>query len=669
MEFSGGSGSSLSRRNDIVSPRKRRVGLIYDGRMRKHYEPDYEDDHPECPDRIEVIWKRLNSSGLAKRCVILNAKAAENNHLARVHTKKHIDLIKNISSHNESRRKRIAKQFNSIYFNEGSTEAAYLAAGSVIEVADKVAKGELDSAFAIVRPPGHHAEEDSPMGFCLYNNVAVATSYLLNERKELGINRILIVDWDVHHGNGTQKMFYKDRQVLFFSVHRYDNGSFYPATDDADYVMTGEGPGAGYNINVPWGNGRCGDADYLAVWDHILIPVAKEFNPDMIIISAGFDAAIGDPLGGCRVSPYGYSIMLAKLMEFAGGKIVMALEGGYNLNSIAYSVQACVDVLLQEKPVIGSLEAYPFASTWLVIEEVRQALSMYWPVLSAKLPENVTGRTSQIEISSLDSDSEHENLSLPILEEVQNIEDVIQPFKNLKVNEDRQDQEATAASPSWRSELSKIYIWYATFGSNLRMSRFRCYIEGGQTEGMRKPCMGSMDKNMPTEIMWKTFPHRLFFARALTATWGPGGVAFLHPERNVQEKTYMCLYKITLEQFNDVLLQENVPSYDMSRPLFDMTALQNIQIEKCISVELVQRGWYHNVVYLGKENNIPILTMTCTLSDVESFISGKFPINPPCKEYASTLVKGLVEGKQLSEEEALAYIREASTKPLAGDGL
>ncbi|GFP87444.1 histone deacetylase 5 [Phtheirospermum japonicum] len=656
-EFDGGIESSLSKNNDTATPNDRRVGLIFDERMCKHYAPD-DEDHPECPGRIRAIWDRLNSSGLTKRCVILNAKDAEDKHLALVHTKNHIDLIKNISSRNsEFKRKKIAAKFNSIYFNEGSSEAASLAAGSVIEVAEKVAKGELDSGFAIVRPPGHHAEQDRPMGFCLHNNVAIATSYLLNERRDLGINKILIVDWDVHHGNGTQKMFYEDPRVLFFSVHRYDNGTFYPSTHDGSYIMTGEDQGAGYNINVPWESGRCGDADYVAVWDQILIPVAKEFNPDMIIVSAGYDAAIGDSFGeDAVVSPYGYSILLEKLMEFAGGKIVMALEGGYNLKSIANSAHACVEVLLQGKPIAGSLETCPFESTWRVIQEVRQMLSTYWPVLAGKLPDKVTCRTSPIEISSSDSDDEPEN------KEVQTVEDITKPFINLKVNEDSQDQEATSASPSssWRLELSKIDIWYASFGSNMSISRFLCYIEGGQTEGMKRPCVGSMDKSKPKEIIWKTFPHRLFFARDRTDTWGPGGVAFLHPKSNVEEKTYMCL----LEQFNDVLLLENVPSYDMSNSLFDVTALQTIQTDECISVEPLQRGWYHNVVYLGKEKDIPILTMTCTLSDVDSFISGKFLINPPCKEYANTLVRGLVEGNQLSEEEASTYIKEASTKPL-----
>ncbi|KZV34693.1 histone deacetylase 5 [Dorcoceras hygrometricum] len=664
MESNAGMESSLDGENTSDPTIRRRVGLLYDDRMCKHENPD-DEYHPENPNRIRVIWDKLNSCGICQRCVILKAKEVDDNSLALVHDKSHIELIKNVSSkYPGPRRNRMAAKFNSIYFNDGSSEAACLAAGSVIEVAEKVARGELDSGFAIVRPPGHHAEKTEPMGFCLYNNVAVATSHLLNDKPEFGISKILIVDWDVHHGNGTQNMFYNDPRVLFFSVHRHEFGSFYPASDDGSYFMIGEGPGSGYNINVPWENGMCGDADYLAVWDHILIPVVKEFNPELILISAGFDAAIGDPLGGCRVSPYGYSIMLDKLMEFAGGKIVLALEGGYNLNSLANSAQACVEVLLQHKPISGSLEAYPLESTWRVIQAVRQELSEYWPTLAANLTDAVKSRrTSYIKISSSDSEAENENSLHTVTAELNVVEDVVQPFLNLKVNEDGQDKEAVTV-PSWRSELSKIDIWYATYGSNMNASRLRCYIEGGQIEGMRRPCVGAVNKSPWKEIMWKTFPHRLFFARDYNATWGAGGVAFLHPESNFQEKTYMCLYKISLEQFNDVFKQENISSYDMSQPLFDLTALETIESKKCILVELVKRGWYHNVVYLGKENDIPILTMTCTLSDIDNFISGVFPINPPRKEYATMLVKGLVEGNQLTEKEALDYIKEASTKPL-----
>ncbi|XP_031092579.1 histone deacetylase 5 [Ipomoea triloba] len=641
----------------------RRVGLIYDDRMCKHTTPD-DEDHPEKPDRIRVIWNRLQSSGIAKRCVILDAKEAEDKHIALVHTKFHIDLIKSISSAKlDSRRNSIAAQFNSIYFNQGSSESAYLAAGSVIEAAEKVANGELDSAFAIVRPPGHHAEKNEPMGFCLYNNVAIATSYLLNERKDLGINKVLIVDWDVHHGNGTQSTFWKDPRVLFFSVHRYESGSFYPAGGDGSHLMTGEGLGAGYNINVPWENGRCGDADYLAVWDHILTPVAKKFCPDMVFVSAGFDAAVGDPLGGCRVSPYGYSVMLSKLMEFAGGKIVLALEGGYNLDSIAKSAQACVEVLLQQKPIPGSSEAYPFESTWKVIQNVREELSAFWPTLSEKLADKVTSeRAPYVHIISSDSEDEDSGTHTVAEDLDKVIDNVIVPLSSLKVNEDAADQ-AIAVSSTWRSELQKIGIWYATFGSNMYFPRLRCYIEGGKVEGMQNQCAGAMDKSLPKEIIWKTIPHRLFFGRDHTVTWGHGGVAFLHPE-STQDKAYTCLYRITLDQFNDILLQENDPNYDMRAPLFDLIALHSIENEKTISVEAVKRGWYHNVLYLGKEGGIPILTMTCTSSDVDSFKSGKFPIRAPPKAYADVLIKGLVEGKQLSEEQASAYIQDAYTRPL-----
>ncbi|EYU23517.1 hypothetical protein MIMGU_mgv1a019729mg, partial [Erythranthe guttata] len=314
------------------------------------------------------------------------------NHLALVHSGKHIQLIKNISSRKNSTMKRTAERFDSIYFNEGSSEASSLAAGSVIQAAEKVAKGELDSAFAIVRPPGHHAEKTEPMGFCLYNNIAIAASFLLNRRPKLGVGKILIVDWDVHHGNGTQKMFYDDPRVLTFSVHRHDSGEFYPYGNDGSYSMTGEGAGAGYNINVPWENDSCGDADYFAVWDHILIPVARKFNPDLIMVAAGFDAALGDPLGGCCLSPYAYSVMLHKLME------------GYDLVSLANSAKACVEVLLQDKPLTRSSVDLPLKSTALVIQTVRQALSKYWPVLASELTDEVINssrRPSQTEVQLL----------------------------------------------------------------------------------------------------------------------------------------------------------------------------------------------------------------------------------------------------------------------------
>ncbi|PWA36469.1 histone deacetylase 5 [Artemisia annua] len=387
---------------------KRRVGLVYDERMCKHATPKAKGEpHPENPDRIRAVWDKLESVGITQRCVVFKAKEVEDKYIAAVHSKSHINLIKTISCNKTvSQRKKVAAKYDSIYFNEGSSESAYLAAGSVLEVAEQVAKGELNSAFAIVRPPGHHAEKSEPMGFCLFNNVAIAASFLL-EQKKLGIKKILIVDWDVHHGNATQKMFWKDSRVLSFSVHRHENGSFYPGGDDGSHTMVGEGPGLGYNINVPWENAHCDEADYIAVWDHILIPVAKEFNADIILISAGFDAAIGDPLGSCCVTPHGFSILLKKLMEFSKGKIVMALEGGYNLDSLANSVLACMEVLLEDAPIDESYEVYPFESTWRVIKDVREKLSSFWPILAKKLPKTLTHRLKPLhEIYSSQSEDE-----------------------------------------------------------------------------------------------------------------------------------------------------------------------------------------------------------------------------------------------------------------------
>uniref|UniRef100_A0A452ZG74 histone deacetylase n=6 Tax=Aegilops tauschii subsp. strangulata TaxID=200361 RepID=A0A452ZG74_AEGTS len=369
-----------------------RVGLLYDQRMLAHAPAGKKEK--ETPERLRAIWRKLAAEGVTSRCVGMRAKVAKEKYIASVHARKHVDLIRKISSKDSSDLKKTAKKFDSVYFSKGSSESAFLAAGSVIEVAEKVAAGELSSAIALVRPPGHHAEHSKPMGFCLFNNVAIAANYLLNERPDLGINKILIVDWDVHHGNGTQNMFYSDPRVLFFSVHRYDYGRFYPYEADASHVFIGDETGRGYNINVPWEHAKCGDADYVAAWDHVLLPVAEAFDPDIILLSAGFDAARGDHMGDCCITPNGYALLLTKLLGFAKGRIVMALEGGYNPESIANSVCACAKVLLGDKFTLNSPEMQPFESTWRVIQMVRDELKTYWPVLSSKLPENVSLRST-----------------------------------------------------------------------------------------------------------------------------------------------------------------------------------------------------------------------------------------------------------------------------------
>lgn len=674
-----------------------RVGLVYDERMCLHATPRGE-SHPENPERIRAIWRKLESEGIPERCVVLNAKEAEDEDIATVHTKSHIKLIRHISSNKfDSQRQRIADKFNSIYFNKGSSEAAYLAAGSVIEVSEKVARGDLNSAIAIVRPPGHHAEPDEAMGFCLFNNVAITANVLVNERPELGIKKILIVDWDVHHGNGTQNIFYKDPRVLFFSVHRFDFGSFYPAGGAGALCMIGEDQGAGYNINVPWEHGQCSDADYIAVWDHVLIPVAEAYNPDIVLISAGFDAAMGDPLGGCCITPFGYSTMLKKLMRFAGGKIVMALEGGYNLNSISNSVLACAKTLLEGKPIVGSLSSRPFEATWRVISDVRQELKTYWPVFSLELsPELlISNLPCPLETYSSDSDMENDedaSNSINTVNLVETADNLVSSLSKLNVNEDKYEKPGTSndltegssrdsskafpdTPPSlpdrivyhcepWRSDFSKIEIWYASYGSNMWKERFLCYIEGGKVDGMKKSCLGSRDKSLPKDTIWKTVPHKLFFGRSHSDTWGAGGVTFLHPESNNDDSAHICIYRITLEQFNDVLLQENCPVKKMESPLLGLSQLDFVSENKTMLLEALEGGWYSNVLYLGKEDNLPILSMTCPFSHIEKFKSGELPMCAPAEDYINTLVKGLVEGKQLDKDEAINYLNHAIVRKL-----
>ena len=196
-----------------------------------------------------------------------------------------------------------------------------------------------------MRPPGHHAEPDVIMGFCFFNYVAAAAALL---KDECGLDRILVVDWDVHHGNGTQRMFYSDPSVLLVSLHRYEDGAFYPGTGSMHEC--GAGPGLGYNVNIPWPHGGVGDGAYLAAFERIVMPIARAFKPQAVLVSAGFDAAAGDPLGGCCVSPHGYACMTNMLRGLAGGRLVVALEGGYNLRSIATSMEAVLRVLLGEAP-------------------------------------------------------------------------------------------------------------------------------------------------------------------------------------------------------------------------------------------------------------------------------------------------------------------------------
>ena len=227
-----------------------------------------------------------------------------------------------------------------------SYEAALLAAGGLLELIKVVMQGKLNNGFALVRPPGHHAERDRAMGFCLFNNVAIGAHYAL---QSFSLQRILIVDWDVHHGNGTQNSFYEDPRVLYFSTHRY---GFYPGTGAATDV--GRGRGEGFTVNVPLSSGT-GDADYGILFEKLLKPIALEYRPQLILVSAGFDTHYNDPLGGMEVTERGFARMTQILMEIAEataqGKLALTLEGGYNVTAERRSVKAVLEELSQALPL------------------------------------------------------------------------------------------------------------------------------------------------------------------------------------------------------------------------------------------------------------------------------------------------------------------------------
>ena len=307
------------------------TGLLYDERFLLHRAP-YE--HPEHPGRLEAISSRISAEGLAERCRRVAAREATREELSRVHTEEHIAMIAATAN----------REFEQLdpdtYTCRDSAAAARLAAGGLIDLVREVEHGRIQNGFALLRPPGHHAEADRAMGFCLFNNVALAARDALGN----GANRILIVDWDLHHGNGTQRTFWDDPSVLYFSTHQFP---FYPGTGAIGEI--GGGAGRGFTVNVPWPGGM-GDAEYAAAFQRVLEPVATEFAPDLVLVSAGFDAAEGDPLGSMRVTSAGYAWMTSRLQSLAGGRLVLALEGGYNLDAISRSAAACLRVLLGEPP-------------------------------------------------------------------------------------------------------------------------------------------------------------------------------------------------------------------------------------------------------------------------------------------------------------------------------
>ncbi len=282
--------------------------------------------HPERAERLEAVLDALDSGPLRDRLVSLEPTAASVEAVRAVHDGDYVDRVRELAGMGGGH-----LDYDTPICPE-SYDVALLSAGGVLTAVDAISEGRVDNAFALVRPPGHHARPSQGMGFCLFNNVAIAARHASRER---GLSRVLIVDWDVHHGNGTQEAFYEDGSVFYFSTHQHP---LYPHTGLAG--ERGQGLGDGTTLNVPLPSWS-GDDDYRRVFETQLVPAAEQFRPDLVLISAGFDAHELDPLAGMEVTTEGFGVLTDIVRGIAedmcGGRLVSALEGGYSLTGVASS--------------------------------------------------------------------------------------------------------------------------------------------------------------------------------------------------------------------------------------------------------------------------------------------------------------------------------------------
>jgi histone deacetylase 4/5 len=374
------------------------TGIVYDTAMLKHectcQNPG---NHLETADRIRAIWSRFKARDLIDECELVTTKLASISDLLLAHSEQYALIF---GSDIEMRPK-LPKEYLQTYmmniclascqgfaltydqdnsWNEEHTPlACRVAIGSTYELARQVTLGKLKNGFALVRPPGSHAEFNKPLGFCYFNTVAIVAKML---KKNLLLERILIVDWDVHHGNGTQQMTYNDPNILYISVHRHDNGNFFPGTGAVDEC--GSEAGLGRNVNIAF-NGNLSpamsDPEYLAAFRCVVMPIARAFKPQIVLVSCGFDGTEKHPkeLGGYKVSPMCYGYMTKKLMGLAEGKVVLALEGGYDKQSLCDCSEICLNALTSKQiPAFPgrTLDAVPNKPASEDLENVIQIQSM-----------------------------------------------------------------------------------------------------------------------------------------------------------------------------------------------------------------------------------------------------------------------------------------------------
>ncbi|MBI5966380.1 MAG: histone deacetylase [Deltaproteobacteria bacterium] len=310
------------------------TGIVKDDRYMDHVADSY---HPESHQRLEVLYRMLQDSDMQGKFAEIEPRMASQEELELIHTPGYIQMVASTAG------RTFTMLDPDTYACSKSYETAKLAVGGTLAAVDKVLKGELSNAFALIRPPGHHAESNRAMGFCLFNNVAIAAGYALKTHK---VKKALIIDWDLHHGNGTQHSFYERADVLYFSTHQFP---YYPGTGFVNEV--GSGAGKGFTVNVPLSPGP-GDGEYMIIFEEILEPIAREYKPDIVFVSAGFDIYYHDPLGGMQVTPEGFANLAKIVSEFAQetchGKVVFVLEGGYHLEGLRSSVKEVLRTLRGE---------------------------------------------------------------------------------------------------------------------------------------------------------------------------------------------------------------------------------------------------------------------------------------------------------------------------------
>ena len=357
------------------------TAFVYDPFERNHSFPG----HPECRERMESAWALLEADGILDSLTRLPNSVAPLEPVLAVHNAAYVEQLQAICQGiGES-----ASNGNGTVFGRGSSalwldpdtyvlgaswEAGLRAVGGLLQLTGAVMNGAAANGLAMVRPPGHHARPRGAKGFCLFGNVAVAARHA---QQYHGAERVLIVDFDVHHGNGTEEMFYDDPTVLFISIHQYPHYPFSGSMDEAGY-----GPGEGFNVNVPFPSG-VGDAGYLAALRQLVDPLAREFKPDAIFLSAGFDGHWMDPLSGHRVSVGGYATMVEELLALAqalcGGRLVCTLEGGYDLDALPHCILSTLRVLSRSpagaSDPFGAVEGNPHAAD-KVISAVKRRLGI-----------------------------------------------------------------------------------------------------------------------------------------------------------------------------------------------------------------------------------------------------------------------------------------------------